>query len=145
MSGSFQEDTAMKALSIYPTYAQAIMCGIKTVECRTWWTKHRGDLLICSTAKKVKDTIPGHALCVVRLKEIVSFQKKHLTAACMEEMPTEFCYAWILDDVRIIRPIPLKGKQGLWTYDGEIEYLPMPTTDAEDDKMYHEIWEPLIV
>lgn len=63
----------MKALSIHPVYAGLIWAGDKTIECRSWRTDYRGDLLICSTAKKIKDTIPGHALCVVTLADIVPF------------------------------------------------------------------------
>jgi hypothetical protein len=136
----------LKALSVHPYYAGLIFASQKTVECRTWTTEYRGDLLICSTSKKMKGTMPGHALCVVNLKDIVPFTKKHLEAACME--PKDYSpgmYAWILDNVRIIRPIPLKGKLSLWNYDGDIEYLQEPETDEEDEKMYHEIWEPLFI
>ncbi len=136
----------MKALSIHPYWACQIMAGQKTVECRTWQTDYRGDILICSTNKKYKDTIPGHALCVVTLADIVPFEKKHIEPALLD--PREFkpgLYAWILKDVRIIRPIPLKGRLSLWDYNGEIEYLEEPETDEEDEKMYHEIWEPLFV
>ena len=136
----------MKALSIHPAYAGLIWVGEKTIECRSWRTDYRGDLLICSTAKKIKDTIPGHALCVVTLADIVPFQKKHLKAACMTKedyMPG--LYAWILKDVRTIRPIPVKGRLSPWNYDGEIEYLPEPETDEEDERQYHEFYEKIIV
>ena len=134
----------MKALSIHPVYACAIWIGKKTIECRTWLTDYRGDILICSTAKKFKDTIPGHALCGVRLADVVPLEKKHLEAACMTDFEPGM-YAWILEDLRLIKPIPLKGKLSLWNYDGPIEYLPEPKTIEEDDKMYHEFWEPLFV
>lgn len=134
----------MKALSINPYYACMIFAGKKTVECRTWATDYRGEILICSTAKKIKDTIPGHALCTARLVDVVPFTKDHLEAALMNksEMPQNG-FAWILTDIKPIRPIPLKGKLSLWDYDGEIEYLTIPESDEEDEKMYHEIWEPL--
>ena len=136
----------MKALSINPVYACSIWVGLKTVEVRTWKTDYRGELLICSTAKMIKDTIPGHALCVVDLVDVVPFTKDHLQAACMDKRNFKpGLYAWLLDNVRIIRPIPLKGKLSLWEYDGEIEYLPEPESEEEDDKMYHEIWEPLYI
>lgn len=136
----------MKALSIHPYFAGLIFAGEKTVECRTWKTDYRGEILICSTNKKWKDTIPGHALCTVKLIDIVPFTKAHLELACMKksEMP-ENAFAWLFDDLRIIRPIPLKGRLSLWDYDGEVEYLKMPETDEEDEQMYHEIWEPLFV
>ena len=134
----------MKALSIHPAFAGMIFVGDKTIEVRSWNTDYRGDLLICSTAKKLKDTIPGHALCVVNLADVVPFEKKHMKAACMPAGAFQpGMYAWMLDDLRLIRPIPVKGKLSLWNYDGEIEYLPWPETDEEDQKMYHEIWEPL--
>ena len=136
----------MKALSIHPGYAGLIFAGEKTVECRSWKTDYRGDLLICSTAKKYHDTIPGHALCVVNLADVVPFTKEHLKPAAMDGVKIEpGWYAWILDNLRIIRPIPIKGKLSLWDYNGEVEYLKQPETDEEDERMYHEIWEPLFV
>ena len=114
----------MKALSIHPIYAMYILNGYKTVECRTWKTDYRGEFVICSTAKQIRGTIPGHALCTAKIVDIVPFTKDHLKAACMyeDEMP-ENAYAWILEDVRPIRPVPVKGKLSLWNYDGPIEYL----------------------
>ena len=138
----------MKALSIHPVPACAILAGQKTVEVRTWATKYRGDLLICSTQHKIKDTIPGHALCVVTLEDVVPFTDKHLKGAMAKKSDIgdyEGVYAWIISDIRWIRPIPLKGKLGLWNYDGEIEYLKDPENDEEDEKMYHEIYEPIFV
>lgn len=137
----------MKALSLHPYWADFVFSGGKTVECRTWKTDYRGELLICSTNKKWRGCIPGHALCTAKLVDIVPFTEKHLKAACMlkHEMPDTPCYAWILEDVRIIRPFPVKGKLGLWNYDGPIEYLEEPATEEEDKRMYHEIWEPLEV
>lgn len=136
----------MKALSIHPSFAGAIFAGAKTIEVRTWKTDYRGDLLICSTNKKIKDTIPGHALCVVRLADVVPFTKKHLQAACM--YPNEYqegLFAWMLEDLRFVRPVPVKGKLGLWNYEGELEFLKVPETDEEDEKIYHEIYEPLFI
>lgn len=136
----------MKALSIHPYFAAGIFTGKKTIECRSWSTDYRGDILICSTAKKIKDTIPGHALCVVSLIDIRPFTKNDCEAAMMAKSDFQpDHYAWIFDNVRLIRPIPLKGRLSLWNYDGDVEYLPTPKTDAEDEKMYHEIWEPLFI
>lgn len=136
----------MKALSIHPAFAGAIMAGLKTIEVRTWSTEYRGDLLICSTAKKLKDTIPSHALCVVRLADIIPFKKKHLKAACLQ--PKDYkpgMYAWILEDLRDIMPFEVKGKLSLWECNHDIEYLKKPDTPEEDEKMYKEIWEPLFI
>lgn len=115
----------MKALSIHPVPAMYIAEGIKRIEVRTWETDYRGDLLICSTAKKAKGTIPSHALCVVELSDILPLEERHLEYAMMKKSQWKYdCYAWILDNIRIIKPIPIKGKLGLWECNEEIEYIP---------------------
>ena len=138
--------TIMKALSIHPAYAMDIFFLMKTVECRTWTTKYRGDILICSTAKKFKDTIPGHALCVVSLKDIVPMERKHLKDA--EMAPEEYnpdSYAWLLENVRIIKPFPVKGKLSLWECDHEIEYVEgVNESEEKNDRIFAEIYEPLM-
>lgn len=145
----------MKALSIHPAYAMAIVVGQKSIECRSWSTDYRGDLLICSTQKKLHGTIPGHALGVVTLEDVVPFQKKHLEPALM--MPADFrkgLYAWKLTYNRLIVPVPVKGKLSLWDYDGDLEYIPedewilpegISPEEAEDGEWVKKYWEPLIV
>lgn len=143
----------MKALSIHPYFACAISEGAKSIECRTWKTDYRGDIVICSTAKKYHGTIPSHALSVVELVDIVPFEKKHLKAALMR--PDEYrpgMYAWILRNNRLIVPQPVKGKLSLWNYDGPIEYIPpeewivKPGDDPETKKAwYDQYWKPLII
>lgn len=143
-----KEDTtttpiSMKALSIHPVYAMCIVTGQKTVECRSWTTNYRGDILICSTAKKEKGSIPGHAIGVVTLKDIVPFQRKHLKGAMMDEYSPED-YAWILTNPRVIKPFPVKGKLSLWTCEHEIEYLPVPKNEKEDEELGSIYWDPII-
>ena len=145
----------MKALSIHPMYAMAIIAGDKAIECRSWKTDYRGDLLICSTNKKIHGTIPGHALGVVTLKDVVPFQKKHLKDALM--MPADYrpgMYAWILGDNRMIEPVPVKGRLSLWEYTGDITYVPFEEWVLPDDAdpeestgsdWIKEHWEPLLV
>lgn len=134
---------SMKALSIHPFYAMNIVTGYKTVECRSWTTNYRGDILICSTAKKEKGTIPGHALGVVTLQDIVPFERKHLKGAMMDECyPGD--YAWILTNPRVIKPFPIKGKLSLWTCEHEIEFLPVPKNEEEDEELGRLYWDPII-
>ena len=134
---------SMKALSIHPVYAMSIVAGQKTIECRTWTTSYRGDLLICSTAKKEKGSIPGHALGVVSLEDIVPFERKHLKGAMMDSFgPGE--YAWILSNPRPIKPFPVKGKLSLWTCEHEVEYLPIPKNEKEDEEFGRIYWDPII-
>lgn len=120
----------IKALTIRQPYASFMDAGLKTIECRSWSTKHRGPLLICSGLSVAQcdyeipedkwDYYPlGVALCVVDVLEVVPFTKQHLEAAVMEEMPDQPCYAWVLGDVRQIEPFDVRGKPGLFEVDYE--------------------------
>lgn len=102
----------MKAISIRQPYAHDIMCGLKTIEYRTWQTKYRGDLLICaSQLPKVKNTISGHALCIVNLKDCAKITLDNYKEYGVDRADVDGkLYAWLLDDVRIIKPVPVKGK-----------------------------------
>lgn len=133
----------MKALSVHPSFAMTIVTGHKTVECRTWTTSYRGDILICSTAKKMHGLIPSHALGVVTLADIVPFTARHLKPA----IKTTFekgDYAWILENPRCIEPFYVKGKLALWECDHDIVYLPKPANDEEDDALFKKYWEPIL-
>ena len=142
----------MKALSVHPYYAMAIVSGQKSIEARTWSTDYRGDLLICSTNKKYHGTIAGHALGVVTLEDVIPMKKKHLSAALM--LPAEYkegMYAWKLTYNRLIVPVPVKGKLSLWDYDGPIEYIPedewILPPDAPEDQAgawFEKYWKPLL-
>ena len=133
----------MKALSIHAPYAMAIVTGEKTVECRSWKTDYRGDILICSSSKKYKGTIPGHALGVVTLKDIVPFQAQHLRGAMMDDYYPDD-YAWILTNPRLIKPFPVKGKLHLWPCEHEIEFLPVAKNEQEDEELGRIYWDPII-
>lgn len=145
----------MKALSIHPYYAAAIVTGNKTIEVRSWSTDYRGDILICSTAKKYHDTIPAHALGVVSLVDVVPFEKKHLEKALMlKEDFKPGLFAWVLDENRLIEPIPIKGKLSLWDFkeENKIKYIPFeewvlqPGQNPNDTgAWFDKYWKPLIV
>lgn len=101
----------MKALSVRQPWAHLIMIGEKEYEFRSWKTDYRGDLLICSSANpKIKNTIPGHALAVVKLTEIYEVTKRNYRKFGLDEQPDEPLYAWYLTDVRLVAPFPVKGK-----------------------------------
>lgn len=112
----------MKALSVRNPWAQLIFEGEKTFEYRTWKTDYRGDLLICSTASpKIIDTICGHAMCVVRLNDIVKVTEENYQDFENDLTPDDIgIYAWQLTDLRYIQPFPIKGKQGFANVDDNL-------------------------
>jgi hypothetical protein len=49
-------------------WAALIAAGEKTIELRSWATRHRGPLLICATKRPNPDNLPaGVAVCTVEL------------------------------------------------------------------------------
>ncbi len=139
----------MKALSVRNPYAHLIMCGEKEFEFRTWQTDYRGDLLICSSANpKIKDTICGHALIVVRLNDIIEVTAKNYKEFELDEKPEGKLYAWQLTDGRVVKPFPVKGKLNFFNVDDElIEILDNgddSLTEEEAEALYLEYIEPLM-
>lgn len=94
------EANDLKAISIHPEPVMEILAGKKTEEYRSWTTHHRGPLLICSTAIKTSGCISGHAVCIVDLVDVKKL--------------TEDSYAWIFENVRCIKPFPIKGQRRLY-------------------------------
>ena len=127
------------------------MCGEKPYEFRTWSTKYRGDLLVCSSANpKINDTISGHALCVVRLNDVIQVTKNnyHDFGLSRADLPDGKLYAWQLTDLRIIKPFPVKGKLNFFNVDDElIEIIDNgddSLTEEEANALYNQYIEPLL-
>lgn len=134
----------MRALTVMNPWATMIWAGEKTVEWRSWKTDYRGDLLITSSAKRVRGCVCGHALCVVTLADVVPFERKHIKPACLDGMPDPIGYAWILENRRMIQPVAVKGKLNLWNCDIPIEFWPMDCSEEEAEKILKEKFDPLI-
>lgn len=129
----------MKALSLMPEWAMSVLLGWKTVECRTWKTDYRGELLICASSKAWPGSIAKHALCIVNLVDIVPFEKKHLEAAGMDVMPEEGSYAWVFDGGEWVEPFEVKGKLHIFDVpDEKIKTIPPEIDNVTALKKYYE-------
>ena len=109
-----------KALSIKEPYSTLILKGKKTIETRTWKTNYRGELLLCAS-KKPASAISGCAFAVAKLSNCLPMQEIDEKLACCEIYNN--AYSWFLKDIQAIKPIPVKGKLGLFEINIEIEYL----------------------
>ncbi|MFD1392143.1 ASCH domain-containing protein [Lacticaseibacillus jixianensis] len=124
----------MKALSIRSDYVIDILTGEKTSEFRSWNTKHRGDLLICSTAQRIPGTMPGHALCFVQIVDVIPLGPKS--------------FEWKFgQDGYYIRPFPVKGRQHLFNVDDDliIKDNGDDETTEESEAWIKKYWDPLYV
>lgn len=120
----------MKALSVRQPWADMICTTEKTIEFRSRPTKHRGDLVICSSKHDegyvaeidgVTKPLPlGYMLAVTQIvdcRPMTKADKKHAGA------PSDIdgWYAWILaDDVDILIPKPVVGRVNMFHIPDEI-------------------------
>lgn len=117
----------MKAISIKQPWASLVAAGHKTVECRTWKTEYRGELLICSSKGdfEINDGMVapgGMALGVVELTDIRPMTKADLAHAFLPDDPEWEAnvlkgYAWHVAKLYEVKPFPIKGKLSLFTPD----------------------------
>ena len=122
----------MKALSLKQPWAGMIANGEKPIETRTWPTRHRGDLLICSS-KTFDQSAPsymytdstcflrGMTICIVNVVACVPMEEKHVIGACCDVY--EGAWAWILEDIRIVKNLPVKGSLSIFNVDLKPEDL----------------------
>lgn len=124
----------MKAISLWQPWASAMAMGLKKNETRSWPTKHRGDLVICS-AKKIlteaeikatnktvfdiwKENLPyGFALCVVEVYDCIPTEFALGLSAIELNLGdyTPSRFVWITRNCRVLKePIPIVGRQGIW-------------------------------
>lgn len=115
----------MKALSVRGDYVMDMIAGKKKIEYRTWQTKYRGPLLMCSTTKKVAGAAPGYALCVVNLKSIE-----------WSDFDEEF--HWNIELRDLIEPVLVKGQLKLFNVDDSM------ITPIKDKKAWETKIKPLI-
>jgi hypothetical protein len=100
-----------KALSLKQPWANMIASGEKTIETRRWPTDYRGLLLIVSS-KTPKVPPAGCAVALATLVDCRSMTHADEAKARCAVYPGAF--AWVLRDVRRLRPFPVKGRLGLY-------------------------------
>lgn len=135
----------MKVVSIKEPFATLINNGFKKIETRSWKTNYRGELFIHASGKclakefltnnyvinlvKDMDMNYGNIICKCNLVDCVYMDENFINY--IKQNPQEYFvgeykegrYAWILDDIEPVYPIPTKGKLNIWNYDGNYEVI----------------------
>ena len=124
----------MKALTIKEPWASLIIEEYKKYEFRSWKTKYRGKILIhagCSVEKDMMKRfsdyninvnpgyIIGHATIVdcILVNEEFNKELRNIDPVVYGRSNHTETYAWKLENVvKYEKPIPCKGKLGLWNY-----------------------------
>lgn len=119
----------MKMLSIKQPHADRIMRGVKHYEIRSWHTKYRGPLVICSGKRSDKrfpgaKSLPaGVTIATCDLDAIVPFTEDLADAACVTWR--DGLYAWKLANVVPIVQVPVLGKLGLFSPPEGLRCIPI--------------------
>lgn len=122
----------MKTLSIREPYATLIKNKIKFVETRSWKTNYRRKVLIHSCKGKIliKDKIKhlvnvdelkyGYILCEADLVDCIYIDENYANKMENDYLNNFLCgdynigrYAWVLSNIRLIKPIEISGQLGL--------------------------------
>jgi len=116
----------IKALSVDVGYALYIAGGLKKIEYRSWPTRYRGELLICST--KYKDPawqgkLPlGMTIAIVDLTDCIY-------------NASDDVYEWHLANPRPVKLQPVKGQQRIYTPKLE---KPVEVLNVKGDDEYYD-------
>lgn len=124
----------MRVLSIKQPWATLIVKGYKTYEFRSWNTKYRGEFLIHASKTVDKEyfnkfndlnidfplgVILGKATLVDSIPVTKEFENE-----LIKESPKVYGlyrgrtgYAFKLENISEIKPIPINGKLGFWSYE----------------------------
>lgn len=135
----------MKVLSIKEPFATLIANGTKKIETRSWKTNYRGELFIHASSvgvsySKLRNQLVknlsknlklncGNIICKCNLIDCIYMDERFIKK--IKQNTIEYScgeyesgrYAWILDNVELIYPIPAKGKLNIWNFSGEYELI----------------------
>ena len=129
----------MKVLTIKEPFATLIKKKIKYIETRSWKTNYRGELYIQASISKIKNELKerkellslfsedelnyGHIICKCNLvdciymtEDFIEKEKKNNHNNFISGRYEVGRYAWVLDDIKEIKPIKVKGQLGIWNY-----------------------------
>lgn len=125
----------IKSISLHQPWASLIACGYKQYETRHWTTNYRGKIAIHAAknfiyipqllqllGKKDKLEFPlGAIVAIADLTDCILMDREFIN---LQSDTEKRCgdwqigrYAWKLENVRAIEPIPQRGYQGLWNWE----------------------------
>ena len=117
----------MKAISLRQPFANMIAEGVKTIETRKWTTSHRGRLAICASKSKKPylglhpEPPYGAIVAVVTLVDCFPMSQDDEEAACCAW--NEEAWAWHLENIVRVKPVPVLGRMSVFNIDTEEEDL----------------------
>lgn len=125
----------LRVLTLKEPWASLIAAKVKTIETRSWKTNYRGEIFIHTGLKKVPvpqeveadysqlNPYPGCIIAKCNLTDCIYMDEEFIKRVKESGIKNYVCgryevgrYAWILEDVEYIEPMPARGRLGLWNY-----------------------------
>jgi activating signal cointegrator 1 len=129
----------MRVITVHQPHAHNIAIGQKLVENRSWWTGHRGDLLIHASTNREQVSFRRHpehrklafGAIVARVRLMAIFPVAELLDGTHNDeypfLPEQVArgfvtgpYCWLFDPAATYRyewNLIIRGQQGLWNLD----------------------------
>lgn len=126
---SYLQHTMKIVLSIKQPWTNLILQAKKTIELRTWNTKHRGEFYVHASLNpdknkckefgmNHKDLLKGAIIGKCKLISVKKYEtKEEFLKDSNKHHASEFklpCYGYVLADAERIEPIEFKGRLGFW-------------------------------
>jgi len=144
------EPTELTAITLHQPWASLIAAGKKHYETRDWSTDYRGMIAIHAAKKLHEDEslislleisaaeIPlGAVVALAELTDCILMDEEFILKQSSFEQYLGLWeigrYAWKLENVRAIEPIPATGKQGLWKWKVDLESGKYDGGESEED------------
>jgi activating signal cointegrator 1 len=138
-----------KCLSLWQPWASLIAYGFKRKETRSWHTTHKGELLIHAAKRSHREQIEfydmlrcdkrfnvmpawedlqkGAVIAIVHQDDCVKMSDELIKSQTKLELTvgdwTKGRFAHFYSDIRKVNPEPLRGCQGMFSVEGEFQYL----------------------
>lgn len=129
----------MKVLTIKEPFATLIKNKVKYIETRSWKTNYRGELYIHAGLSKISKEVKerpglselyneselsyGYIICKCNLVDCIYMTEEFIKKTKEENLNNFIAghyevgrYAWLLQDIEVIKPIEAKGQLGIWNY-----------------------------
>ncbi len=123
----------MKVITVKQPFATLIAEGFKEYEFRTWYTHYRGEILIHAGKGIDQEAMKRYEYLHLQyptgcipiddsMRKKLKDQNPMVYHGIIKN-PDWHGYGFQLENIQKLKPIFIKGKLGLWNYDGKMETI----------------------
>jgi hypothetical protein len=115
-------ELGLRALTVRQPFASMIARKEKGLEYRSWSTRYRGDLLVCSSSRADEPCSDpdGVAVCIVKLADIARPSELGLDPRKLGLERGEDPFCWLFQRPRAVPHLAVRGRLKLWEPDSSL-------------------------